>query len=226
MSYLNFLFRQTVMLRNNLFILCILLSFSLHAQTAKECYKAMPDSLAPLLTEVNRADFIDFLESNMRAQVTNRLGGKSEMTRLTDDFISIQTSKQSIWQMKVLPLNDTTRIVCTVATVSAPARDSHIRFYTTDWKPLPTTPYFSGRPTIDQFLLPKPDSISTFAFEEARRQANLPLFMAELSPDAATLTFTFDALRYLEREAAETLRPAIRPTLIYQWKEGRFQLVE
>ena len=33
-------------------------------QTAKDCFKSMPDSLMPLLTQVNRADFIDFLEAS------------------------------------------------------------------------------------------------------------------------------------------------------------------
>ena len=45
----------------------------LFGQTAKDCFKAMPDSLTPLLTEVNKADCIDFLESKMKAEVTNRL---------------------------------------------------------------------------------------------------------------------------------------------------------
>ena len=56
---------------------------SLSAQLAKTCFTNMPDSLSPLLTAVNRADFIDFLESKMKAEVTNRFGGKSEMTELT-----------------------------------------------------------------------------------------------------------------------------------------------
>ena len=36
---------------------------SLQAQEAKTFFKNMPDSLSPLLTAVNRADCIDFLES-------------------------------------------------------------------------------------------------------------------------------------------------------------------
>ena len=80
-------------------------------QTAKDCFKAMPDSLMPLLTQVNRADFIDFLESDMRAEVTNRFNRKSEMTRLTKDYIRIQMTERSSWQMKVLPLNDSVRVV-------------------------------------------------------------------------------------------------------------------
>ena len=41
---------------------------SLSAQLAKTCFTNMPDSLSPLLTAVNRADFIDFLESKMKAE--------------------------------------------------------------------------------------------------------------------------------------------------------------
>ena len=55
----------------------------LQAQEAKTCFKNMPDSICPLLSAVNRADFIDFLESKMKAEVTNSFGGKSEMTELT-----------------------------------------------------------------------------------------------------------------------------------------------
>ena len=48
----------------------------LQAQEAKTCFKNMPDSICPLLSAVNRADFIDFLESKMKAEVTNSFGGK------------------------------------------------------------------------------------------------------------------------------------------------------
>ena len=47
---------------------------SLQAQEAKTLFVNMPDSLSPLLTKVNRADCVDFLESKMKAQVENRFG--------------------------------------------------------------------------------------------------------------------------------------------------------
>ena len=77
---------------------------SLQAQEAKTFFKNMPDSLSPLLTAVNRADCIDFLESKMKAEVTNRFGGKSEMTELAPDYIRIQRTPQSSWQMNLLAL--------------------------------------------------------------------------------------------------------------------------
>ena len=101
---------------------------SLQAQEAKTLFVNMPDSLSPLLTKVNRADCVDFLESKMKAQVENRFGKKSEMTELGKDYIRMQMSPQTTWQMKVLALNDTTNVICTVSTACAPACDSSIVF--------------------------------------------------------------------------------------------------
>lgn len=195
---------------------------SLSAQSAKSCFTQMPDSLSPLLTAVNRADFIDFLESKMKAEVTNRFGGKSEMTELTADYIRVQVTPQSTWQMKLLPVNDSTRVVCTVATVCAPACDSHIRFYTTDWHELPTAPYLTALPGMDDFIAPASDTADVYRLRDARQQADMLLMKADLSGKDATLTFTFTTPDYMEKEAAETLKPYLRRPVSYRWKEGRF----
>ena len=84
----------------------------LQAQEAKTCFKNMPDSICPLLSAVNRADFIDFLESKMKAEVTNSFGGKSEMTELSPDYIHVKMTPQSSWQMKLLSINDSTKVIC------------------------------------------------------------------------------------------------------------------
>ena len=192
-------------------------------QTAKECFKAMPDSLMPLLTQVNRADFIDFLESDMRAEVTNRFNRKSEMTRLTKDYIRVQMTERSSWQMKVLPLNDSVNVVCTAATVQGPVADSDLLFYTTDWKPL-STDSFLQEPDAKEFV-DVPDSLQDNRVRPALAKIDMPLLSAELSDNSDTLTLTFTTPRYLDKEAAEVLKPYIRPTRKYVWRDGRFRPV-
>lgn len=193
---------------------------SLFGQTAKECFKAMPDSLTPLLSDVNKADFIDFLESKMKAEVTNRLGQKSEMTELTPDYIRMQMTSRSFWQMKMLDVNDSTRVVCTVSTVNGPVPDSDVRFYTPDWKELPVAS-FVQLPVQSDFLS-VPDSLDDNGVQQALSQADMPLVMADLSSKSDTLTFTFTTPRYMDKEANEVLKPFIRPLLKYVWREGRF----
>ncbi len=190
-------------------------------QEAKDCFVKMPDSIQPLLTAVNRADFVDFMDSKMKAEVTNRFNGKSEMTALTPDYICIRTSEASTWQMKLLAVNDSTRVICTVSTASGPAGDSHIRFYTSSWQPLEAGAYLPALPVSDDFIAP--DTAGTSAvYREARHRADLLLMRADLSPSDATLTFTYTTPDYMEKETADKLKPFVRRPLVYRWEEGKF----
>ena len=105
-------------------LVCMLCSMSLQAQDLKSLYIALPDSLSPLLTKVNREDFGDFLASNMKAEVKNRFGQTSEMLKLTDDYLLVHVSKSSREEMKLLPLNDSVKVVCVVRTYCGPVPDS------------------------------------------------------------------------------------------------------
>ncbi|QIU94625.1 DUF3256 family protein [Bacteroides faecium] len=193
---------------------------SLQAQEAKTLFVNMPDSLSPLLTKVNRADCVDFLESKMKAQVENRFGKKSEMTELGKDYIRMQMSPQTTWQMKVLALNDTTNVICTVSTACAPACDSSIRFYTTDWKPL-TESQFITLPAMGDFLN-TPDSTGIYAFDEARRSADMLLMKADFNKKNTELTVTLTTPDYMSKETAEKLKPFLRRPIVYRWENGAF----
>lgn len=206
-----------------LLLACLLsLCLGLQAQTARQCFLQLPDSLCPLLTEVNRADCIDFLDSGMKAQVTNRFGGQSEMTRLTDDYIALQLTELTSWQMKLLPLPDGGKVVCTIFTACAPVCDSRLQFYTTDWKPLPSDGYLPALPTVDDFLSAPTDSLQLPDYQSLRRQADYPFLKADLSPDQPLLTWTFTTPDFLSADLTERLRPYLRPALTWTWKEGHF----
>lgn len=193
------------------------------AQDAKSYFIAMPDSLT-LLSSVNRADCIDFMESNMKAEVTNRLGQKSEMKVLTESYIFIQNSPQSSWQMKVLPLNKKKSILCVITTVCAPACNSHIEFYTTDWKTLNSEKYIVQLPTIKDFLNIPADSASTTSYKDALRAADLTLLKIDLAPDKNSLSFMLSTTEYMKKEQAEKLSTHLKPIIMYQWEKKRFRL--
>ena len=50
--------------------------------TIRDVFKSMPDSLMPYLSNNNRLDFIDFMDSNMKAEVKNQFGGNSIMAEI------------------------------------------------------------------------------------------------------------------------------------------------
>ena len=195
------------------------------AQEARTLFVHMPDSILPLLTPVNRADCIDFLDSRMRAVVTNRLGGKSEMLTLTPDYIRLQMTPKSTWQMRLLPLTDSTQVICTVSTVYGPAPDCTIRFYDTDWHFLPAVSYLPVLPQVEDFLLDMPDSACNYRLRDVRRQADLRLLDATLTATGDSLVFRLGTPSYMEREAAEELKPFIRRSIPYLWRDGQFHPV-
>lgn len=202
------------------FMISVLSLNSLQAQEAKTLFINMPDSLSPLLTKVNREDCIDFLGSNMKAQVDNRFGKKSEMTELGKDYIRMQMSPQTTWQMKMLALNDSTNIICTVSTACAPACDSNLSFYTADWKPLAASEFIT-LPVMNDFLN-TPDSTAIYEFDEARRSADILLMKADFNKENTELTITLTTPEYMSKETAEKLKPFLRRPIVYHWKEGAF----
>lgn len=199
--------------------LCMVIAWlcSLQAQEAKSYFKSMPDSIVVLLTENNRADCIDFIESHMKAEITNRLDGKSEMTAMSADFINMKMSENSSWQMKLLAINDSTSIICTVSTACAPACDSFVRFYTTEWKQL-TQSSFISLPTMHHYLS-VPDSTQNSKLIDASKQADMLLQKAELCADDATLTLTFTTPHYMSKDAVEQLSPYLRRSIVYRWNK-------
>ena len=129
-------------------LFCLLLALELSAQTAiRDLLKSMPDSVIPYLTENNRLDMIDFMESNMDAVVTNSLGGKSQLLKLTDQYASIKLSEASSVAMRLLdvstPVDSLPQILCLVRTYGTDIRESSVAFYSLAWRPLPTANYFS-----------------------------------------------------------------------------------
>lgn len=190
-------------------------------QEAKAVFVNMPDSLLPFLTAVNRADFIDFLESNMKAKVANRFGNESEMTELSKDYIRIRMTPQSTWQMKLLATSDTTLVICTVSTACAPVCDSSLRFYTTDWKELPLDGYMPAMPVMDDFF-ETPDSASAYDYNNYRLQADMFLMKADLSATDNTIVFSLTTPEYMDKETADKLKPFIRRPIVYYWKEEKF----
>lgn len=204
---------------------CSLSIATLHAQTMKELFVSMPDTLSLILTPVNRADCIDFLASGMRAQVTNRFNKTSEVTALTDNYLRAQVTESSVWEMRSLPVKDSVSVICLIKTVKAPVEDSHIMFYTQDWQPLPLHDFLPTLPTADDFFRTDLNltQAQTDSLNELRKQTYITFIKANLSATDNTLSFTYTTPEYMNREDREKIKAYLRKTpLTYIWKDKHF----
>lgn len=207
-----------------LLLILMICTCSLQAQDMKSLFIAMPDSLAPLLTKVNKEDFGDFLASNMKAEVKNRLGKNSEMLKLTADYLDLKMSESSEVQMKLLPVNDSVKVVCVVHIYKGPAADSNIRFYSTQWEELPLSSYLT-LPKEDAFYKASVAEADHETYHNLRKQADMYLFVARLSEKDNTLLYSYTTPDYLDKDTAEKLKPFLNAEpLKYIWTvEGRFE---
>ena len=206
-------------------ILLMLLSFctlSVVAQEMRTVFVAMPDSVTPLLTKVNREDCIDFLDSNMKAIVKNRFGKEAEMKVLTSDYVQMQISEVSTLEMKLLPVNDSTKVVCMVKTVCASASDSSIRFYTSDWSKELAAKDFLQAPSGNDFFLPNDSPTDEDAI--IRKKADMHLMKASLSKEDTSLTFIYTTPDHLNKEDREKMVPLLKKEpIVLRWSEGKFR---
>lgn len=195
---------------------------SMQAQDMKSLFVALPDSLSPLLTEVNRADFGDFLASNMKAEVRNRLGNTSEMLKMTDDYLKLKLTEVSTVEMKLLPVSDSVKVICVVHTFKGPASDSRISFYDTSWKKLSANQFLT-LPVEDDFYKKTTSDAQADSLKNLRVRADMFLLKAALSETDRELSFTYATPDYLDKETAQEIKPfLVAEPLKYIWQEGKF----
>ena len=99
----------------------------------RDVFREMPDSLMPYLSLNNRLDFIDFIDSDMKAEVHNMLGSTSEMTSMADDSLTIRMSNGLRVDMLVM---DSTVVMVETFLVDSIYGESKVSYFTTQWQPL------------------------------------------------------------------------------------------
>ena len=99
----------------------------------RDAFREMPDSLMPYLSKNNRLDFIDFLDSGMKAEVKNLLGGTSEMLSIADDSLTIQMNPSLRVDMIAM---DSVVVMIETFLVDSIYGESRVNYYSASWKPI------------------------------------------------------------------------------------------
>ena len=136
------------------------------APTMAEVLKQMPDSLLPYLTHNDKLDMIDYLEAKMKAEVTNKLDGKTTLDSLSSNYLRMTLNEAVTIEMGIATTGKMTadschHAVCVITTYGNPAMESTLKFYTTKWNK-----WQPAQPIVPHEILPPtcPDSYVTAKF--------------------------------------------------------------
>ena len=198
-------------MRHVAFILFLLVSLAAGAQDMRSLFVNAPDSVFPLLPRSAREDCVDFLDAGMRARVTNRLDGKSQLLSLTPVYLKLRSSEYSTFEARLLPCGGDT-VIAVVRSVCAEACDSRVSFYRRDWSPAPIA---FEMPRVADFFAPT-DSLSHYL-----SLCDIYLVKLTLSPTEETMVAEYTMPLYMNDSDAKAVQPLLRP-VVYRWRGGVF----
>ena len=198
------------------FLLCV---SGLKAQQVAAYFVSMPEELLLQIEPNRRKDMIDFFQHGQQGGITNALGGNSEITAMSDKYMSVSLSDVSKMEICVLS-KDTADIIAVVRTVCAPACDSRISFYDEQWQLLDTKDFLQLPVNADFFVAQE-----VSGRDEALGMVDMMLAEYRFSPDNDVLTVDCTIKDYLPDEIYKQIAPFLKKeALQYYWNGKRYEL--
>ena len=196
----------------------MLIISSVMAEDMRTLFINMPDSLMPALTRSERMDFLDYMDSGMRARVRNKLGGESLMTAFSDQSLTIVTSQSGRMEMVLFPRKNNGNLICIIKTVTARFDDSRITFYNEDWTPVDGKDLIE-LPQLDDFLTK--NALKSDSLDILRLQSFLRLMSATSVGNG--LEFRYTSLDYIGEDADKYRSWFKTEPVRYVWNGKRFK---
>ncbi len=200
-------------------ILLFFLSLStiVEAQQVGDLFKAMPPELLPGVSEGNKTML---LVDSGKTTVPYPLG-EIVKEAYGNDYLRLQTSKIGTLQLKLLPVSEDSVVVCLIKTVCGNVCDSHISFYTSEWKKLDKEAFL---PTISAEIFLNSSQKKSENDKYAVSLPDIYPISATFNETGTDLTLTFHYKERLSEEQIQQLEPLLKgDSVVLTWKNGSFR---
>ena len=200
-------------------ILLFFLSLStiVEAQQVGDLFKEMPPELHPGVSEENKT--MQLVDSG-KTTVPYPLG-EIVKEAYGNDYLRLQTSKIGTLQLKLLPVSEDSVVVCLIKTVCGNVCDSHISFYTSEWKKLGKEAFL---PTISAEIFLNSSQKKSENDKYAVSLPDIYPISATFNETGTDLTLTFHYKERLAEEQIQQLEPLLKgDSLVLTWKNGSFR---
>ena len=199
-------------------LLCLSAIGPVRAEDLRTLFIGMPDSIIPTLTKSERMDFLDYMDSGMRARVRNKLGGESMMTAFSDNSLTVMTSQSGRLEMVLFPRKNGSNLICIIRTVTARYEDSRLSFYNEDWTPV-NAESLIDYPQFEDYLTKA--ALKSDSLDMLRKQSMLRL--QSIVPVDGALEFRYTSIDDLGQDA-DKYRSWFKPAPIrYIWNGKKFK---
>ncbi|MDE6378891.1 MAG: DUF3256 family protein [Muribaculaceae bacterium] len=188
--------------------------------TPLKVFAELPLEVSEMMRPSTRLDMIDYYtQADSLLTAINALGGESRIETVAPDYMKVSVTPVSTLEIKLLEAGKK-QIVMTLYTTGGDgtARDTEVRFFDSELRPLDASGLLRAPETMDFFSLKG----SGMSKRELLEKIPFPAVAYATGPGDVPLTATFTTLDIISKEDRELLTPLLTPALSAPWK-GQFR---
>ncbi len=165
-----------------LIIICFLTCWlGVSAQSLREVWIEMPDSILPYLSKSQRTELADYVEMKAEPAVLSTFGDSVRIERMTNNYLLLKANETTRLEIKLLDNNT----LALVQTWMAPAAESKLSLFNLQWQPKEAVVAYKAN-------IVKPDSMSDEDFSDLKTLMFPRLKEYRLSADNNSLSVSWN----------------------------------
>ena len=165
-----------------LIIICFLTCcLGVSAQSLREVWIEMPDSILPYLSKSQRTELADYVEMKAEPAVLSTFGDSVRIERMTNNYLLLKANEATRLEIKLLDNNT----LALVQTWMAPAAESKLSLFNLQWQPKEAVVAYKAN-------IIKPDSMSDEDFSDLKTLMSPRLKEYRLSADNNSLSVSWN----------------------------------
>ena len=165
-----------------LIIICFLTCWlGISAQSLREVWIEMPDSILPYLSKSQRTELADYVEMKAEPAVLSTFGDSVRIERMTNNYLLLKANEATRLEIKLLDNNT----LALVQTWMAPAAESKLSLFNLQWQPKEAVVDYKAN-------IVKPDSMSDEDFSDLKTLMFPRLKEYRLSADNNSLSVSWN----------------------------------
>ena len=169
-------------MKKTLIIICFLTCWlGVSAQSLREVWIEMPDSILPYLSKSQRTELADYVEMKAEPAVLSTFGDSVRIERMTNNYLLLKANEATRLEIKLLDNNT----LALVQTWMAPAAESKLSLFNLQWQPKEVVVDYKAN-------IVKPESMSDEDFADLKTLMFPRLKEYRLSADNNSLSVSWN----------------------------------
>ena len=185
-----------------LIIICFLTCWlGVSAQSLREVWIEMPDSILPYLSKSQRTELADYVEMKAEPAVLSTFGDSVRIERMTNNYLLLKANEATRLEIKLLDNNT----LALVQTWMAPAAESKLRLFNLQWQPKEAVVAYKVN-------IVKPDSMSDEDFADLKTlmSPRLKEYRSSADNNSMSVSWNYPLLSKKEvKRVTELLKPQV-----------------